>query len=453
MLKDFYFVKDDDYTIIFHVPTSKLIKVYGQLDNEQYTDEQLYNTFSTYEREIEKPEKFEFSVGKPGIVFMASRTCNLGCKYCFAGEGEYGSIESKSKFMSCNLFMDSVKFILKNYPEGVKSISFFGGEPLLNFKEIKKFVPKCMEYFNSKNIEPPVFAVSTNLTLVDNEMIEFFKKYDIVLVSSIDGPIDINDKARVFKGKQDSVYKKLKDVTEKLNANGLEFHLQMVINKNHLNAYKPGEAVRWLEDLESWGFKDLAIVPVETDNPCLTISGEEDLKKLDSIAREITNYYIKKLYKDEEYNGSKGMIAPVTQIATNKYKRNCASGHSVFVDTDGNLYPCQLFCNDSEFLLGNIKEQKISKEKVEFSANLDRFDGEECKNCQARKICVYWCKGIQRLANGSVYKVCEARCVFQKAMIDESIKALIKLKKGSKEYINFWNKIYDIYGIKKTVNQ
>ncbi len=447
MKRDFFFVNDVENTIIYHVPTSRLVKVFDLLDEEQYTDEQLYDIFTTYEKKIEDLKKLEMSVGKPGIVFMAARTCNLGCKYCFAGEGEYGNLTEKPKFITCDLFMDTVKFLLEKYPEGIKSISFFGGEPLLDYFEIKKFIPKCIEYFNECGVDVPVFAFSTNLTLITDEMIEFIKEYHIEIVSSIDGPMEINDKARVFKVRKDSVYLSLKEATKKLRENGIKFALQMVINKNHINAYKQGQAIEWVKELEEWGYYDLAIVPVETDDPELEISGCEDLEKLDLIARELSNYYISKLFVDGEYTGSKGMIAPITQIATNKMKKNCTSGHSVFVDTDGNIYPCQMFCNDEEFLLGNIYKKELSKKKVEFAANINRLDSKICKYCVARKICSYWCKGIQRSSRGDVYEVCAARCVFQKAIMEESIKALVRLDKNTEEYKNFWKKIYYIYGI------
>lgn len=447
--KDFFGIYTDNYNIIYHVPSSKIIKVSRDVDIDNYSDEDLYKNFSQFKKGFDKAKKYEYSKGKPGLIFMTSRTCNLGCKYCYAGEGEYGNVECKPKYIKCELFMKSIEVVLNIYKEGIKSISFFGGEPLLNFKEIKKFVPQCIQYFHEKKLEPPIFSVSTNSTVVDDEMIQFFKEYHIIIVSSLDGTKEINDLARVYKGKVSSVFDKIKEVTKKYNENGIDFHLQMVINKNHIKEYKKGEAINWLKTIENFGFRDLAITPVETDNEELAITSDEDLKKLDMIAREITNYYINKLHIDKKYIGPKGIIAPITQIATNKFKRNCSSGHSLFVDTDGNLYPCQLFCNDDSFQLGNIYAGVIDKNKVEENANIDRFDGEDCQNCIARKICMYWCKGIQNLSKGDMYKVCETRCIFQKAIMEESIKALTELKKGTIKYRNFWDNVYKIYEIKE----
>ena len=84
---------------------------------------------------MEKEErKLRLGEGKVGITFMSARTCNLRCKYCYAGEGEYGNVSDKPKILSADMYMKAVKMVLREYSEGIKSISFFGGEPLIGFK-------------------------------------------------------------------------------------------------------------------------------------------------------------------------------------------------------------------------------------------------------------------------------------------------------------------------------
>ena len=446
-MEDFFVIKDEKYNILYHVPTAKMAKVSKKIDLDGYNDDELYKKFNL-EKQCTGLKKLELGKGKTKVVFMASRTCNLGCKYCFAGAGEYGDKDEKPKYMSSELFMKSILYIMKLYKEGIESICFFGGEPLLNFEEIKKFVPQCIEYFENKGFDIPKIAVSTNLTLLNDEMISFFQKYNIMIVSSLDGPQKINDAARVYKSGEASVFEKLSNNFAKLKEHNMDYYLQMVINKNHIDSYKKGEAIKWLEELEGIGYKDLAIVPVETENMNLKIEGKSNLEKLDSIAREITNYYIDKLFKEGEYCISKGIIGALSEVASNKYKRSCQSGHSLFIDSDGDIYPCQLFCTNESYLLGNVYEEKIDKVKSEYIANVDRMNSEFCKKCEARKICMYWCKGIQKQANGDIYKVCEPRCIFQRAIMEECIKALARLKKGTKEYKVFWENIYKLYGVK-----
>lgn len=50
-----------------------------------------------------------------------------------------------------------------------------------------------------------------------------------------------------------------------------------------------------------------------------------------------------------------------------------------------------------------------------------------------------WCKGIQLLSKGDMYKVCEPRCVFQRANTEECIKLLAKLNIGKIDSDRFWN--------------
>lgn len=132
-------------------------------------------------------KELQLGHGKIGITFMSARTCNLKCRYCYAGEGEYGGVESKPKLLTANMYMKAVNMVLDEYPEGIKSISFFGGEPLLNFNEIKIFVPAILKELDKREIDYPSLSIITNLVLVTDEMVDFLNKYNIRVAISLDG--------------------------------------------------------------------------------------------------------------------------------------------------------------------------------------------------------------------------------------------------------------------------
>lgn len=74
------------------------------------------------------------------------------------------------------------------------AISFYGGEPLLNFPLIKS----CAEYAHQKLKNKEVyFSITTNATLLTPKIANFLfseKKFSIVV--SIDGPKEIHDEFR-----------------------------------------------------------------------------------------------------------------------------------------------------------------------------------------------------------------------------------------------------------------
>ncbi|PXV91119.1 radical SAM protein with 4Fe4S-binding SPASM domain [Lachnotalea glycerini] len=418
-----------DYDVLYWVDEAKIARISKTYDIDKI------QLLENIDHNLDQP-KLRLGHEKVGVTFMSARTCNLRCRYCFAGEGEYGNVESKPKYMTYELYMKSIKMVLDMYQEGIKSISFFGGEPLIGYKEISKVIPDILNLFEEKHLDPPLFSVITNLVLIDQEIINFIKKYNIKVAISLDGDKEINDIARIGITKEMSVYDSVMRGVDLLKSNHVNFLLQATINQHHLEMYEPGAAIKWAESIERTGCSNFTVVPVESSVTDLQISGTDALKKLDMFTREITQYYLKKLVTENDMKViPTGIVSPIFQIIKKKKEKSCTAGHSLFIDTDGRAYPCHTFCNFDDACIGDIQKGLIKKQ-VEKYANLSRFDGEECKECIARNICVLWCKGIQLLSNGDLYKVCEPRCVYQKAIMEECIKFLAELKKDSGEYRN-----------------
>jgi uncharacterized protein len=136
--------------------------------------------------------------GKPNalteLVLNISQGCNLGCSYCFADKGKYGT--QNTSFMTFENAKRSIDAFISKFG-GVASIKLFGGEPLLNFDLIKKicdYLAHLVEENKIQNIPMPV--VITNLTILNDEMINYFKKYNFSVTVSLDGPESINDSFR-----------------------------------------------------------------------------------------------------------------------------------------------------------------------------------------------------------------------------------------------------------------
>ena len=81
-------------------------------------------------------------------------------------------------------------------PSDVLKIEFQGGEPLLNFPLIKYIVERC----TAKNVgisnRRLNFVITTNLALIDDEIINFCKVHKVDISTSLDGPQDLHNKNR-----------------------------------------------------------------------------------------------------------------------------------------------------------------------------------------------------------------------------------------------------------------
>ena len=112
------------------------------------------------------------------IDFILGRGCNLNCIYCVEHHNDI-----KEKVVHPNLdkvfsFVDSIR--KRNDIEHLW-LSFYGGEPLLYFKEMKKIVEHLSE-------DPKIsFSVASNGVLLSPDIVNIFNSYRIYPTISWDG--------------------------------------------------------------------------------------------------------------------------------------------------------------------------------------------------------------------------------------------------------------------------
>ncbi|MDD2708684.1 MAG: His-Xaa-Ser system radical SAM maturase HxsB [Verrucomicrobiae bacterium] len=123
--------------------------------------------------------------------------CNMKCNYCHA-TSEIENGDRKRYDMPPEVIRKTVDCIL-SAPSPFLKIEFQGGEPLLRFDLIKETVAYANERAASlrKNLE---FVVCTNLTILEDEHLEFFRCNKIHVSTSYDGPKTLHDLHRIFEG-------------------------------------------------------------------------------------------------------------------------------------------------------------------------------------------------------------------------------------------------------------
>ena len=72
-------------------------------------------------------------------------------------------------------------------------VSFYGGEPLCNFELIKYSINYCKKEYEHKNIK---FNMTTNASLINEEIANFLIDNDVNITFSIDGPTKLHDRYR-----------------------------------------------------------------------------------------------------------------------------------------------------------------------------------------------------------------------------------------------------------------
>ena len=97
-------------------------------------------------QELFTPDEYEDYImdfkKRPTVVkalcLHIAHDCNLACRYCFAEEGEY---HGRRALMSYEVGKAALDFLIANSGNRRNlEVDFFGGEPTLNFQEVKDLV-------------------------------------------------------------------------------------------------------------------------------------------------------------------------------------------------------------------------------------------------------------------------------------------------------------------------
>src|SRR3989338_1324722 len=165
---------------LFHVPSSSIVQVperiaqslQSEIPNSHLEELQVLGnsliTSKAYEHITPSPITH--------IALNVAERCNLRCTYCYAGDGDYGS----NSLMSFETARKAILFFARE--QSVLHISFFGGEPLLNFALVKEVAEWCATLNFSFR-----FSLTTNGVLLNESHLEFFKTHKFELKISYDG--------------------------------------------------------------------------------------------------------------------------------------------------------------------------------------------------------------------------------------------------------------------------
>ena len=127
------------------------------------------------------------------FTIAITNKCNLRCTYCCYSGAYRNTRQHGNLSISSNDIDVIIDFIDKYRTKLPLTISFYGGESLLEFELIKCFVSKSQQRWMNK----VQFEISTNGTLFQEENIKWLTENDVTLFVSLDGTSKIQDRQRI----------------------------------------------------------------------------------------------------------------------------------------------------------------------------------------------------------------------------------------------------------------
>jgi len=174
------------------------------------------------------------------LTLITTSDCNLRCRYCFANSGETQIV------MQDKVAMAAVRYAVQKTSGRDLLISFFGGEPSLTQKLIKKVVAFAQQSIINTEIGRVRFNITTN-GVMSSSFLKYLIDNDFFLTISMDGLPVVQDYQRPLKngGKSSP---KLERTIKTLVERGHEFMIRATVTD-----YSVAYLVPTIEYLHSLG--------------------------------------------------------------------------------------------------------------------------------------------------------------------------------------------------------
>jgi len=319
------------------------------------------------------------------VVLNVNTGCNLSCTYCYK---EDLTTPSKGDKMTFDTAVQSIEMLLKESPDQPRyNIVFFGGEPLSHMPVIRQVVSWCEERFAELDAKVD-YTLTTNATLLTEELIEYFNKHRFGLTISMDGPKTMHDKNRITVGGQgtyDVVRKKVGMLLERYTARPVGCRVTLT---------------RGITDVETifnhlygeLGFTEVGFGPVTSgDIEAFNLTADEMAEVFAGMKRLGMQYMEAAL--EHRNTGFGNMHQLMTDLHEgNKKQLPCGAGVGLLaVDTKGGLNLCHRFTGSELPLFGDV-QQGIDKPALAafVEQRLDRSNT-GCETCRIRNLCSGGC--------------------------------------------------------------
>ncbi len=364
-------------------------------------------------------ESYVFDFKKRKTVVKAlclhiAHDCNLACRYCFAGEGEY---HGKRELMSPEVGKKALDFLVANSGSRVNlEVDFFGGEPLLNWETVRELVAygRSLEEPYNKKFR---FTLTTNGVLLNDEIQEFANREMANVVLSIDGRKEIHDAMRPFRGGQgsyDVIVPKFRKVAD--SRGQTDYYVRGTFTRENLDF---SEDVLHLADL---GFEQISVEPVVAQPSEPYAIRQEDLPFLMEQYDRLAGEMIKRRREGKGFNFFHFMIDLQGGPCVVKRLSGCGSGTEYLAVTPGgDLYPCHQFVGNEKFLLGNVNEGIVRTELSDEFKCCNVYAKEKCRSCFARFYCSGGCAANSYNFHGNINDAYDIGCELQRKRIECAI--------------------------------
>lgn len=263
-------------------------------------------------------------------------------------------------------------------PDAV-SFVFQGGEPLLAGLEFYRQFVNAVGKHNRTGARVS-YSLQTNGALIDENFCRFFRKHNVLIGLSLDGPKELNDKNRLDQNGK-STFSAVMKGASLLREAGVEFNILTVLTDH--NARYPEKLYRFFR---ANGFDYLQFIPCIGEGEAQRLSPE----RLGSFLKRTFDLW----YEDAAAGNPvyirqfENYVTMLCGLPAEDCSMNGRCGVYYVAEADGSLYPCDFYCTDPH-RLGSVFDPdpfSISQKHKEFLCR-SHVIPENCQTCRWYALC------------------------------------------------------------------
>jgi uncharacterized protein len=313
------------------------------------------------------------------LSLAVAQKCNLGCTYCYAQGGAFGA---PAQNMPLKTALDAVELLFREARPGDKvSLSFLGGEPLLNRGVIRAATEHAAALAVVRK-SALTLSITSNGTLIRPEDFEFFENHGFAVTVSLDGVGDVHDRQRPFKngaGSYEQVVARVRPALKQQR--GMQVSARVTVSPKNL------DLAPTLEAFVEMGFHSVGFSPL-LNAPSGGELGREHLAIMLEQMIACGRRFESAIVAGRRYPFL-NMVTALKELhrgTHNPYP--CGAGIGYFgVDAGGVLYACHRFVNDDLHVFGSV-QNGVDRVRQDVWVEQRHVNHQEpCRDCWARYLC------------------------------------------------------------------
>lgn len=365
-------------------------------------------------------------------IVVVTLRCDHRCLYC---QTSSLPITTNSLDMDTATAQATVDRIFES-PNPNITIEFQGGEPLANWNTVKFIIEYALKK-NAENKKSLIFSLVSNLSFLNDEILQFLMDKNVSICTSLDGPEALHNRNRIATGSRNSYKQTRKSLARIIGSIKKSRKYKFRVNAlATVTKYSLVYAQELVDEYVGLGLEGIHLRPV---NP-FGIIHKNVWKKIRVSLEGYLQFYKRALEHILDLNRrgvnfyERTAKIFLTKILTDSdpgfldISSPCGAGTGQLAyNYNGDVYTCDegrmlAACQDTSFRVGNVRNNSYAElinsapvKTICMASCLDNLAG--CNECVYKPYCGV-CPIYNYTVNGSIYSATNDRCRIHSAIQD-----------------------------------